>query len=243
MLVIKDSYQRETVTYWPLKLALLCSIRWNFVTWHRAWTKYEYYFFSDMSHIVSFQRWPPLKLRASHSLNRYHAVLYSRYVYAAVNGHLEFTLLKGRQRFDAVSTSNLEVYKFRDWWIFTYFIFGYGESSPNNIGSMLNLERMCVLLFYYFLYLKVNLDLEKTNQLSESSPNFIFAVVNLDPIILEMRWINGESWPNDFDEKVNRGVDLSWVGSRCPLTRALIVLLKYTIYFSISEVINFSNEM
>ena len=35
--------------------------------------------------------------------------------YAAVNGHLELTLLKGRQRFDTVSTSNLEVYKFWDW--------------------------------------------------------------------------------------------------------------------------------
>ena len=34
---------------------------------------------------------------------------------AAVNGQLELTLLKGRQRFDAVSTSNLEVYKFREW--------------------------------------------------------------------------------------------------------------------------------
>ena len=136
--------------------------------------------------------------------------------YAAVNRHLELTL-KGRQRFNAMSTLNLEVYKFRDWWIFTYFIFGHGESSPNNTWSMVNLERTCVLLFYYFLYFKVNLDLEKTNQLGESSPNFIFAVVNLDPIILEMRWINGGSWRNNFDEKVNRGEDLRWVGSRCPL--------------------------
>ena len=38
---------------------------------------------------------------------------------AAVNGHFELTLLKGRQRFDVVSTSNLEVFKFQDWWIFT----------------------------------------------------------------------------------------------------------------------------
>ena len=30
---------------------------------------------------------------------------------AAVNGHLELPLLKDRQRFDAVSTSNLEVYR------------------------------------------------------------------------------------------------------------------------------------
>ena len=38
---------------------------------------------------------------------------------AAVNGQLELTLLKGRQRFDAISTSNLKLYKFREWWIFT----------------------------------------------------------------------------------------------------------------------------
>ena len=50
--------------------------------------------------------------------------------------------------------------------------------------------------------------LEKTNQHSESSPNFIFAAVNLDTIILKKRWTDGESWPNDFVEKVNRGEDL-----------------------------------
>ena len=33
---------------------------------------------------------------------------------AAVNGQLELTLLKDRQRFDTVSTSNLKVYKFRE---------------------------------------------------------------------------------------------------------------------------------
>ena len=139
---------------------------------------------------------------------------------AAVNGHLELPLLKDRQRFDAVSASNLEVLKFWDLWILTYFIFGHGESSLNNFWSMVNLERTCVLLFYYFLCLKANLDLEKTNQFDESLPNFIFAVVNLDLIILEKRWINGESWPNDFVEKVNRGEDLRWVGSSWPLTHA-----------------------
>ena len=143
-------------------------------------------------------------------------------VYAAINGHLELPLLKNRQRFDAVLMSNLEVYNFRDWWILTYFIFGHGESLLNSIWSMVNLERTCILLFYYFLCLKANLDLEKTNQLGESSPNFIFAVVNLDSIyILEERWIDGESWPNDFVEKVNRGEDLRWVGSRWPLMHAL----------------------
>ena len=139
---------------------------------------------------------------------------------AAVNGHLELPLLKDRQRFDAVSTSNLEVYKFRDRWILTFFNSGHGESSHNNIWSMVNLERTGVLLFYYFLCLKANLGTEKTNQLGESSPNFIFVVVNLDPIILEKRWIDGESWPNDFVEKVNRGEDFRWVGTRCPLMHA-----------------------
>ena len=57
----------------------------------------------------------------------------------------------------------------------------------NNILNTVNLERTCVLLFCYFLCLKANLEIEKTNQLGESSPNFIFAVVNLDPIILEKR--------------------------------------------------------
>ena len=34
---------------------------------------------------------------------------------AAVNGQLELTLLKGRQRLDTVSMSNLKVNKFREW--------------------------------------------------------------------------------------------------------------------------------
>ena len=55
-------------------------------------------------------------------------------------------------------------------------------------------------------------------------PTLFCVVVNLDPIILEKRWIDGESWPNDFVEKVNRGEDLRWVGSRCPLTHALKLL-------------------
>ena len=117
--------------------------------------------------------------------------------------NLELTLLKGLQRFDAIS-SNLDVYKFRDRWIFTQFIFSHGESHLINIWSMVNLKRRCVLLFYYFVYLKVNLDLEKTRYLGESSPNFIFAAVYLDPIVLEKRWTDGESSPNVFIEKGER---------------------------------------
>ena len=59
------------------------------------------------------------------------------------------------------------------------------------------------------------------NQLGESLPNFIFAVVNLYLIVLEKRWTDDESWPYDFVVKVNRGEDLRWVGSRWPLTHAL----------------------
>ena len=51
----------------------------------------------------------------------------------------------------------------------------------------MNLKKTGVLLFYYFVYLKVNLDLEKTNQLGESSPNLFFAVLNLDPIVIEKK--------------------------------------------------------
>ena len=114
--------------------------------------------------------------------------------------------------------------------ILRYINFGIGESWPILFLDMMNLhliafEARWILnerAFYSFVIsFKVNLDLEKTNQLGESPPNFIFAVVNLDPIIWEKRWIDGESWPNDFVEKVNRGEDLRWVGSRCPLTHAL----------------------
>ena len=140
-------------------------------------------------------------------------------VNASVNGYLELTLLKGRQRFNAISTSNLEVYTLWDWWIFILFIFEHDESLPSKIWSTVNFEGTGVLLFYYFVYLEVNHDLEK-NQFGESSPNFIFAAVKLDPIVIDKRWTYGESWPNVFVEKVNRGEDLRWVGSRCPLTRA-----------------------
>ena len=116
--------------------------------------------------------------------------------------------------------------------IMRYINCGISESWPISFLDMVNLHlkifeawwisnKRAFYFFYYFLCLKANRDLEKTNQLGESSPNFIFTVVNVDPIIWEKRWINGESWPNNFVAKVNRGEDLRWVGSRCPLTRAL----------------------
>ena len=74
------------------------------------------------------------------------------YSNAAVNGHLELTL-KGRYRFDAISTLNLEVYKFWDRWIFTYFFFGHDESSPNYFwrhGESWTYVHSIVLLFSLF---------------------------------------------------------------------------------------------
>ena len=50
---------------------------------------------------------------------------------------------------------------------------------------MVNLERICDLLFYCFLDMEVNLDLQTKNQLGESSLNFIVVVVNLYPVVLE----------------------------------------------------------
>ena len=184
------------------------ALKFEYVKWFFSWSNNSFARFDDQ--------------QVKNCLTYWNLEAISLVSYADINGHLELTLLKGRQRFDA----NLHEYKFRDWWIFTYFIFGYDESSPYNIWSMVNLERTCVLLFYYVLYFKVNLDLEKTNHLGKSSPNFIFAVVNLNPIILEQRWIDGESWPNDFVEKVNRSEDLRWVGSGCPLMCALVNLLQ-----------------
>ena len=66
--------------------------------------------------------------------------------YAAVNGYLKLTLLRGRQRFDAISTSNLEEYNFWDRWIFTQFIFEHDESLPSKI-CLLNLLAGYVGLF------------------------------------------------------------------------------------------------
>ena len=74
---------------------------------------------------------------------------------------------------------------------------------------MVNLERADILWFYFFIffyiylfiylfiyffvYLKVNLDLEKTNHLGEYSPIFIFATVNIDPVVIENSGNDGES--------------------------------------------------
>ena len=52
---------------------------------------------------------------------------------------------------------------------------------------MVNLERTGILLFYYFVYLKGNFDLENKNQLGEPLPNFIFAGLNIDQSVIEKK--------------------------------------------------------
>ena len=75
---------------------------------------------------------------------------------------------------------------------------GTGEYSPNLFLNMMNpylvkLESRWILnewMFNCFIILfiwKWIFDLEKTNQLAESSPNFSFAAVNLDPIVIEKK--------------------------------------------------------
>ena len=107
--------------------------------------------------------------------------------------------------------------------------FGIGESSPNlflnmispsKMWSTVNLEWTGVLLFYYFVYLKVNLDLK--NQIR---------LVNLHPTLFSRQWILNQLLKKKCELMVNldltillkrwTGVKMRWVGSRCPLTHAL----------------------
>ena len=114
---------------------------------------------------------------------------YSTDLYATINGYLELALLEGHQRFNAISTSNLEVYKFWDWWIFTYLVLNRLNLYLVKFEARWILNERALKCLIYFVYLKVNLDPEKnkTNQLGKSSANFIFAAVNLDSIVMGIK--------------------------------------------------------
>ena len=137
---------------------------------------------------------------------------------AAVNGYLELTLLKGRQRFDAISTLNLEVHKCWDWWIFTLFL------SMVNL-YLVNFEARWILneqTFYCFIIVFIWKWI-----LTWKNKSAWWIVTQLYfhggeswPNCYGKKWTDGESWSNNFIEKVNRGEDLRWVGSRCPLMHA-----------------------
>ena len=103
--------------------------------------------------------------------------------------------------------------------ILRYINFGIGESSPVLFLDMMNLHLImfkawwilnerafyCFIIFLYFI---VNLDLEKTNQLGESSPNFFGGwwiltqlfwkrgelMVNPELMILLKRWTEVKTW-------------------------------------------------
>ena len=115
--------------------------------------------------------------------------------------------------------------------------FEIGESSPNLFLNSVNLYlvrlkhceswttgRFIVLLFSLFK--------SKSWPRKNKSPWWIFTQLYFCgseswPNCYRKRWTNGESWPNGFVEKMNRGKDLRWVGSRCPLTHALNLTFNY----------------
>ena len=107
---------------------------------------------------------------------------------ATINGYLELALLKGRQRFDTISTLNLEVYKFWDWWIFTQFIFEHSESLPSLIWSTVNLW-----MNVHFIDLLCCLFESESWPRKNKSAWWIFT---------QLYFCSGESWPNCYRKKV-----------------------------------------
>ena len=77
----------------------------------RTMSVFFFFFFKDL-HFLTLKRCTLRKIINMGNLFQKGTTQRSAYlnVNAAVKGHLELTLLKGRQRFDAISTSNLEVY-------------------------------------------------------------------------------------------------------------------------------------
>ena len=115
--------------------------------------------------------------------------------------------LKDRQRFDAVLTSNLEVYKFRDWWILTYFIFGHGESSLIFEAWWILNERAFYCFIIFFIWKRI-LTYKKQISLVNLHPTLFLRwwiltqlfwkrgelMVNPDLMILSKRWIEVKTW-------------------------------------------------
>ena len=124
-----------------MKISRRMTSQWRFQTWPHSKSGFS---------VKIDQKWKKKLFFARKVPNI--GILPGCFAYAAINEHLELPLLKDRQRFDAVSTSNLEVLKFRDLWILTYFIFGHDESSLNNFWSMVNLERTWVLFFFIIFF-------------------------------------------------------------------------------------------
>ena len=96
-------------------------------------------------------------------------------------------------------------------WFQVWIVFGAITRSSAALSLALHARGSCLWCSLLWLVKKSEVSLTKN----------IFAAVNLDPIFIEKRWTDGESWPNDFVEKVTRGDDLRCVGSRCPSMLAL----------------------
>ena len=130
-----------------------------------------------------------------------------------INQHLKLTFLKGCQRFNTILMTNLEVHRFWDMALYLIIFESCRESrmkgkrkedhklaTPNNENQLFLLNAMsssrnmfhCFIILFIWRWI---LTLKKTNQLGESSPNFIFREVNFDCIVLEKkRWAVGESF-------------------------------------------------
>ena len=96
-------------------------------------------------------------------------------------------------------------------WILRCINFGIGESSLNLFLNMVNLylvrfeARWILDELALHCFIIHGESWPRTNKLAR----WIFT---------QLHFCGGESWPNDFVVKVNRGEDLRWVDSRCPLT-------------------------
>ena len=139
-------------------------------------------------------------------------VLHTRVIYlrinAAVNRHLELTLLKVREIFDAISTSNLEVHKFGDWWILTYFIFGVGVSSLIILKHSESWTNVSVVALLFSLFEGESWPRKKQISLLNLHPTLFSRwwiltqlfwkrgelMVNFDLTIMLKRWTEMKAW-------------------------------------------------
>ena len=89
-MINNDTYQRETLSEGPIRQPLMVQ-------------RYFFIQYTSMQILPNVQKF-------GNDLESF---------YASVKRNLELPLLKGRRRFDVETTSNLEVYIFRGWWILT----------------------------------------------------------------------------------------------------------------------------
>ena len=129
----------------------------------------------------------------------------------------------------------LDVHEFWDWWIFTLLIFENNESLVKFEARWILTERAfyCSIILFIWKWIltqKKKNKQKKTNQLGESSPNFIFPAVNLDPIVIQRCHIsefilNSEFFHSQFPQFY---LFLARFGSICPNLRIFSEFLSGT---------------